>query len=107
MTTLFEIRAFRQSNKSFLHLSDPRGHYLGTVKAERSPTLSGVLDETGNLVRPDWQSFRDCVPHHWRKAFDRSLLWYNKDDDTKPAHMTLYGVRGKLLGTIYVHCRIH
>lgn len=102
MATLFEIRAFRQSNKRFLHLSDPRGNYLGTVKPEPAPGITGVLDERGELVRPDWQAFRECVPHQWRKAFDRASLWYNKHNDSKPASMTLYGVRGQLLGTIYV-----
>jgi len=101
MPTLFDMRSFAQSSKRYLHLSDPRGHYLGTVGAIRAPALSGVWDdEAKEIVVADRAAMRSCVPHYWRKAFDRAQIWYRKGEPK--GSITLYSARGQLLGTIYL-----
>lgn len=92
MTTLFDVRMFRQSEKRRLHLSDPRGAYVATVNA-----VMGALREI-----PDKAAIRAALPGNLRKAFDRAQgFWFDKHDHEKPGSMTLYTTRGKLIGTLY------
>lgn len=101
--TLFDIHLYAQNSRRYLHTSDPRGHYLGTVPAEQAD-LAGTLDHADNLVRPERNATRDCVPAQWRKAFDRAgAIWFG--DTTGIGSLTMYTARGRLLGTIYLTAR--
>lgn len=101
---LFDARCYAQSSKHLLHTNDPRGTYLGTVGAVRSPGLAGVWDnEAKEIVVADRAALRTCIPHHWRKAFDRAQIWWRTD--TALGSTTLYSSRGRLLGTVYLYPR--
>lgn len=64
--------------------------------------------EGHGLVNPDYDAVRECLPHYWRKAWDRrNGAWFTQEhgaegDMRKPAHVTLRTARGKTLATIYL-----
>lgn len=71
----------------------------GPVKAIHA-NLAGHLNDNGELIRPDDSAVRQCLPHYYRKAFDRNKgrFWFG--DKSKTCHMTLYGANGKYLNTL-------
>lgn len=106
MPALFDARIHVNPRKRYLELyrtTDPRGNYLGTVRAKPAVGVHGVLDENGVLIHPDLAELRECLPARWRKAFDRAgYPWWNAHDASKPAHMTLRTAKGDLIGTLYL-----
>ena len=59
------------------------------------------------LIEPDYAAVRECLPHYWRKAWDRRAgAWFTCEDGApeprKPAYVTLYSSRRKYLTTIYL-----
>jgi len=64
--------------------------------------------EGHGLVEPDYPAVRECLPHYWRKAWDRhGGVWFTDEagvegDKRKPASVTLTSSRGKTLATIYL-----
>jgi len=91
-TTLYDVRMYRESRKRYLHLSDPRGAYVATTNA-----VMGALRDG-----PDMVAVRAALPANLRKAFDRAgSFWFDKYNDAKHGHMTLYTMRGALIGTLY------
>ena len=59
-------------------------------------------------VEPDYAAVRECLPHYWRKAWDRrGGVWFTDEagregDVRKPAHVTLKTRRGRYLTTLYL-----
>lgn len=91
MTMLYELRL--------------SGRNVGTVKA--TPDFLGISGhlntETGEICRPDMAAVRECLPHYYRKAFDREgAFWYPSTGDTNLlASMTLRSSRGHTMATLY------
>lgn len=60
------------------------------------------------MVEPDYAAVRECLPHYWRKAWDRrGGVWFVDEagatgDVRRPASVTLYGSRKRYLATIYL-----
>jgi len=76
-----------------LHLST---HKTGMVKGPVNGETIGISE------MPERAAVRECLPHFYRKAFDRAgSFWQNKHDVTKPQHVTLHNSRGKYLNTVY------
>lgn len=96
-TKLFEVRTFnpRKPNET----TDPRGHFVATVGHVPAPGMTGVLHE-GKLVVADRAAIRSALPHQWRKAFDRSQLWWS--NEAPRASATLYGSRDEVLARLYI-----
>lgn len=80
-----------------------RGMAKGPVKAIPAMYAGHLCDETGQLVKPDMEEIRECLPACYRKAFDRSggNLWYSSRGNNYPASLELRGSRGQYLNTIY------
>lgn len=82
------------------------GFVSGPVRAVPSLGITGHL-RNGVLVVPDVDAVRECLPHYYRKAFDRAgqAFWFTseagKGADNSPAYCTLYSARGRLLNTLY------
>jgi hypothetical protein len=100
---LFDIRAYAPS----MPTTDPRGAYLGTTAAWRTPGISGVYDpRSGEIAVPDASALHDAIPQRWRKALVKARLAYPKDGHVgSKAHMTLYGSKGQKLATVTVTSR--
>ena len=84
-----------------------KGFGKPAVKSVRA-TIAGHLDpETGEIVRPDMDAIRDCLPHYYRKAFDRTgkAMWFPKEPGAAhpsgSAYVALRDSRGRYLNTIY------
>ena len=63
--------------------------------------------EGHGLVAPDYDAVRLCLPHYWRRAWDRrKAAWFpggmGGAETTSPASVSLIGRRGKPLATIYL-----
>jgi hypothetical protein len=86
-----------------LHLSrHVPGMVKGPVKSHSLGLFDGLigdLDDSGNLVTPDASSVRECLPHYYRKAFDRA----NKSQIRGECGVfwTLRSAKGKYLNTVY------
>lgn len=91
MTTLYNLALSR-------HI---KGFGKPAVRAVPA-VLAGHVRE-GELVRPNADEIRECLPHYYRKAFDRSgkAFWFTSGDNDGPAYCTLRDTRGRYLNTIY------
>lgn len=81
----------------------------GPVRAveHKGAGYSAHYFEGHGLVNPDYDAVRECLPHYWRKAWDRrNGAWFTREDGApeprKPAYVTLRSARGKTLATIYL-----
>ena len=87
-----------------LHLSTHKdGMSKGSVKAVPAPGAVGHLCKVKEtLVQPDREAVRACLPHYYRKAFDRQggHFWYVKHGEGAP-HLTLRDSKGKWLNVLY------
>ena len=102
MTILFDLRMHVNSRKRYLHVyrtTDPRGNYMGTVRAVEHHGIIGAWFD-GKLYTADHEAVRECLPSAWRKAFDRTTVWWWNDQRTE-ANRTLYTLRGELIGTLF------
>lgn len=71
-------------------------HKPGMVKGPVKAVMGGLREW------PDMAAARECLPHYYRKAFDRAgTFWADKSDDKRPLYMTLRDTRGKYLNTLY------
>lgn len=79
-----------------------RGMVKGPVKAVPSVIAGHYRYEENDIVKPDPDAIRACLPACYRAAWDRSngVIGFPSDND-KPAHVALYSTRGKWLNTLY------
>jgi hypothetical protein len=54
---------------------------------------------------PNNEEVRNCLPHRYRKAFDRAqgVWWFDKDKPEVAAYCTLRDYRGRYLNTVYAN----
>lgn len=85
-----------------LHLSRKvSGFASGPVRSVEAALCGRLCAETGKIVTPDPNAIVQCLPHYYRKAFDRGgNMWHPKEDDGA-SYVTLYDRKGKYLNTIY------
>lgn len=79
------------------------GHVTGPVKAVRAAYAGHWRKAENDIVKPDMAAVRECLPHYYRKAFDRAggSAWFPSDSDS-PAYVTLWDSRGRYLNTVYL-----
>ena len=77
-----------------------RGMVKGPVKAAPAAYAGHLCAETKDIVKPDPDAVRACLPACYRKAWDRSggTFWYGAG---RTPHLTLRNSRGKFLNTLY------
>lgn len=80
---------------------EKRGMRKARIPAVASAGLCGHW-RNGVLFVPCRDSIRAALPYHYRKAFDRAAIWYDKHDDSRPAVANLASARGVHLLTIYL-----
>lgn len=85
----------------------------GSVHGVASRTGRGVYDPaTDSCLIADAAAVRECLPHYWRKAFDRACLrggfWYDQASEMRDGRhhgatpfLTLRDTRGVFLATVY------
>lgn len=88
------------------------------IKGFGKPSVKAVLNDTGilgynhketrELLIPHWDSIRDCLPHYYRKAFNRVRLnqfWYDQtcqgSEIIKPCYIILRDSKGYELNRVY------
>lgn len=89
-----------------LHLSR---HVAGMVKGPVASLPSVYAGRWSSaerdLVRPDPDAIRACLPYRYRAAWDRTggSLWHPDSHVTGwgASHVTLHDSRGKVLNTLY------
>lgn len=94
MTALYDVRVFPARYARTLGPSSAGtiGLYVATVRE----CCGGLRDW------PDMAAIRAALKPQWRKAFDRAgNFWADRHDAEKPLSLTLYDLRGNLLGTLY------
>jgi hypothetical protein len=77
-----------------------RGMVKGPVPAVPAAIAGHLMN--GDIVRPDVDAVRNCLPACYRKAFDRAggTFWFSSENEA-PAYMTLHDTRGRYLNTLY------
>jgi hypothetical protein len=104
----------RAESEATLFAINTTAHKLGSVRGVESATGTGVYHpiQKRSFV-PDMAAVRECLPHYWRKAFDRSggQFWMDSrgrfaaDEHRRYTgnvpYLRLNDSRGKYLATIY------
>ena len=93
MTTLYTV----------LLSKSVRGAVKGPVKALRAIYAGHYRECEKDIMRPDMNAVRECLPACYRKAWDRNIMtaWFPSTGDG-PAYVTLRGSRGQYLNTVYL-----
>lgn len=81
---------------------DQKPKRIACVKAVRAVYAGNWFPAVAEIMTPDKQAISEALPHYWRPAFHRATangsLWHT--EGTLHASVTLYGSRGKTLGTV-------
>lgn len=100
MTMLYSLSSSKRAH----------GFASGPVKAVLtggSGHAAHLNKETGKLCEPHGDSVRECLPHHWRKAWDRraaaSFTYISEigSDKHHSCYKPLHDARGRHIATIY------
>jgi hypothetical protein len=83
-----------------LSLSYPaRGFVSGPVRAIPATYAGNWREEEKDIMQPDPAAVRECLPHYYRAAFDRSGgFWF---PDNGVPYLDLVGCRGTRINTLY------
>ena len=80
MTILYDLDVLNARHRT--------GFVRGPVRAIEAVCSGHWFD--GAVYTPDLDAVRECLPHQWRKAFDRAGgFWFSKHRPDAPAELIL------------------
>lgn len=90
MTALYDVTYYKAGID--------RQRKLACVRATRNAGPNGNWF-AGDIFTPDRAAVRAALPHQWRKAFDRAMVWH--ETERPRATASLRDSRGRVIATLF------